>query len=184
MESTANQSSVSGESLKVTVEAELDTGSSGLIKTLRPRLNGHTAAHHYRKRSMIPYWAADGSQVVLPVPMIYTSCGRLTRPDLTFFLCRKRDDMTTLLASKGHQLWMRPNVGLSAVRFHDPLAQFAAGWCKACFRRSSHYLIARFLFPATMASIGFEPTLSSPTASRLSATIISALLGQRFRRWD
>jgi hypothetical protein len=48
--------------------------------------------------------------------------------------------MTALLASKGQQLWMRPNVGLPAVQFHGPLAQFAAGWCKACFRGSSHFL--------------------------------------------
>ena len=48
--------------------------------------------------------------------------------------------MPALLASKGQQLWMRPNVGLPAVQFHGPLAQFAAGWCKACFRGSSHFL--------------------------------------------
>ena len=46
--------------------------------------------------------------------------------------------MTALLASKGQQLWMRPNVGLPAVQFHGPLAQFAAGWCS--FRGSSHFL--------------------------------------------
>ena len=76
--------------------------------------------------------------------------------------------MTTLLASKGQQLWTRPNVGLPAVQFHGPLAQFAAGWCKACFRRSSHFLSLDFgSLIATMGSIGFEPTVSSPTASRL-----------------
>jgi hypothetical protein len=48
--------------------------------------------------------------------------------------------MTALLASKGQQLWMRPNVGSPAVQFHRPLAEFAAGWCKACFRGSSHLL--------------------------------------------
>jgi hypothetical protein len=32
---------------------------------------------------------------------IYTSCDRLARPDLTFFLCRERDDITALMASKG-----------------------------------------------------------------------------------
>jgi len=58
---------------------------------------------------------------------------------LTFFLYRERDDMTALLASKGQQLWMRSNAGLSAVQFHAPPAQFAAGWCKACFR-GSHFL--------------------------------------------
>ena len=72
------------------------------------------------------------------------SCDQLARPDLTFFLCRDRDDMTALLASKGQQLWMRPNVGLPAVQFHGPLAQFATGWCKACFRGSSHFLSLEF----------------------------------------
>ena len=48
--------------------------------------------------------------------------------------------MTALLASKGQQLWMRPNVGLPAVQFHRPLAQFAAGWRKACFCGGSHFL--------------------------------------------
>jgi hypothetical protein len=60
--------------------------------------------------------------------------------ELTFFVCRESDDMTALLASKGQQLWMRPKLGLSAVQFHRSPAQFAAGWCKACFRRSSHFL--------------------------------------------
>jgi hypothetical protein len=49
--------------------------------------------------------------------------------------------MTALLASKGQQLWMRPEVGLPAVQFHGSPAQFAAGWCKACFRGSSHFLL-------------------------------------------
>ena len=48
--------------------------------------------------------------------------------------------MTALLASKGQQLWMRPEAGLPAVEFHSSPAQFAAGWCKACFRGSSHFL--------------------------------------------
>jgi hypothetical protein len=60
--------------------------------------------------------------------------------ELTFFLCRESDDMTTLLASKGQQLWMRPMLGVSAVQFHRSPAQFAAGWCKAWFRGSSHFL--------------------------------------------
>ena len=55
--------------------------------------------------------------------------------------------MTALLASKGQQLWMRPNAGLPAVQFHGPLAQFAAGWCKACFRGSSHFLSLESRFP-------------------------------------
>ena len=78
--------------------------------------------------------------VALPVIVIYTSCDPTGPTELTFFLCRERDDVTALLASKGQQLWMRPNVGLPAVQFHGPLAQFAAGWCKACFRGSSHFL--------------------------------------------
>jgi hypothetical protein len=76
------------------------------------------------------------------VPGVNISLG-LARRELTFFLCRERDDMTALLASKGQQLWMRPNVGLPAVQFHRPLAQFAAGWRKACFCGSSHFFIAR-----------------------------------------
>ena len=48
--------------------------------------------------------------------------------------------MTTLLASKGQQLWMRPEAGLPAVQFHRSPAQFAAGWCKAWFGESSHFL--------------------------------------------
>jgi hypothetical protein len=48
--------------------------------------------------------------------------------------------MTALLASKGQQLWMRPEAGLPAVQFHGSPAQFAAGRCKACFRGSSHFL--------------------------------------------
>jgi hypothetical protein len=74
------------------------------------------------------------------VIVIYTSCDPTSPTELTFFLCRERDDMTALLASKGQELWMRANVGLPAVQFHGPLAQFAAGWCKACFRGSSHFL--------------------------------------------
>src|ERR1700730_7938007 len=75
------------------------------------------------------------------------SCDRLARPDLTFFLCRERDDMAALLASKGQQLWMRPNVGLPAV---------------ACFCGSSHFLSLDLgSLIATMGSTGFEPTVSS-----------------------
>ena len=48
--------------------------------------------------------------------------------------------MTTLLASKGQQLWMRPEARLPAVQFHRSPAQFAAGWCKAWFGESSHFL--------------------------------------------
>jgi hypothetical protein len=88
--------------------------------------------------------------------------------NLTFFLCRERDDMTALLASKGQQLWMRPNVGLPAVQFHRPLAQFAAGWCKACFRGSSHFLSLDLgSLIATMGSTGFEPTVCIwPTSNK------------------
>ena len=72
--------------------------------------------------------------------------------------------MTALLASKGQQLWMRPNVGLPAVQFHGPLAQFAAGWCKACFRDSSHFLSLDLGSLITiMGATGFEPTVSSPS---------------------
>ena len=47
-----------------------------------------------------------------------------------------------------------------------PLAQFAARWCKAFFRGSSHFLSpnGRFLI-ATMGTMGFEPTVSSPMAT-------------------
>ena len=48
--------------------------------------------------------------------------------------------MAALLTSKGQQLWRRPEAGVSAVQFHGSPAQFAAGWCKACFRGSSHFL--------------------------------------------
>jgi hypothetical protein len=48
--------------------------------------------------------------------------------------------MTALLASKGQQLWMRPKLWVSAIQFHRSPAQLAAGWCKAWFRGSSHFL--------------------------------------------
>jgi hypothetical protein len=48
--------------------------------------------------------------------------------------------MAALLTSKGQQFWMRPETGLPAVQFHGSPAQFAAGWCKACFRGSLHFL--------------------------------------------
>ena len=102
-------------------------------------------------------------------------------PELTFFLSRKRDDMTALLASKGQQFWMRSNVGLLAVQFHGPpaqvAAQVAAGWCNAYFRGSSHFLIAqsRFLI-ATMGTMGFEPTVSSPVTSQIILQLIQRVL--------
>ena len=96
--------------------------------------------------------------------VIYTSCDPTSPTELTFFLCRERDDMTALLASKGQQLWMRPNVGLPAVQLHGPLAQFAAGWCKACFRGCSHFLSLDLgSLIAIMGATGFEPTVSSPS---------------------
>jgi hypothetical protein len=55
--------------------------------------------------------------------------------------------MTALLAPKGQQLGMRPEAGLPAVQFHDSPAQFAAGWCKACFRGSLHLLSLDLGFP-------------------------------------
>ena len=85
--------------------------------------------------------------------------------------------MTALLASKGQQLWMRPNVGLPAVQFHRPLAQFAAGWCKACFRGSSHFLSLDLgSLIATMGSTAFEPTVSSPMASQVILQLIQRVL--------
>jgi hypothetical protein len=121
---------------------------------------------------MIPCWAVMAPSVnILTLNSMpgraaracdLASCDRLARPDLTFFLCRERDDMAALLASKSQQLWMRPNVGLPAVQFHGPLAQFATGWCKACFRGSSHFLSLDLgSLIATMGSTGFEPTVSS-----------------------
>ena len=100
--------------------------------------------------------------------VIYTSCDPTSPTELTFFLCRERDDMTALLASKGQQLWMRPNVGLPAVQFHGALAQFAAGWCKACFRGSSHFLSLDLgSLIATMGSTGLRTNCKLPMASRL-----------------
>jgi hypothetical protein len=85
--------------------------------------------------------------------------------------------MAALLASKGQQLWMRPEAGVSAVQFHRSPTQFAAGWCKACFRGSSHFLSLDLgSLIGHYGSTGFEPTVSSPMASQVILQLIQRAL--------
>lgn len=73
----------------------------------------------------------------VPFRSIVSSLAICTLPwpdQLTLFVCRNRDDVTALQATKGLQFRVRAEAGLDAVELHYPPAQFAAGRNKRCRR--------------------------------------------------
>jgi hypothetical protein len=81
----------------------------------------------------------NAAGLVTRIDILVIACS--PRPDqLTFFVCRDRDDVPTLQATKGQQFRVRAEAGLGTVEFHRAPAQFAAGRNKRRVRGRLHHL--------------------------------------------